>query len=168
MVSIPLSIPADYWQTLQVSKNDIEFLHNFLFESETPMTARELVGILIGERLRVEQESQAKKRKSGGKIYFPKEHYKDGDHLVFPALDWSKGAITSVRPGVNPQYGEFEVLTIEMEDGKSRMFAAGVADHVLNEEPAVDADAGPDPLSIQESFGSELEDRLGTDRKSVV
>ena len=161
MVSIPLSIPADYWQTLQVSKDDIEFLHNYLFESETPMTARELVGVLIEERIRVEQETRAKKRQSDGKMYLPKEHYKDGEHLVFPALDWAKGAITSVRPGVNPQYGDFEVLTVEMEDGQNRMFAAGIADHMLNEEPAVDIDEdGLNPDSIQTKFGTELASRL--------
>lgn len=161
MVSIPLSIPADYWQTLQVSKNDIEFLHNHLFESETPMSARELVGVLIEERIRAEQEAQTKKRKSDGKIYLPKEQYKDGDHLVFPALDWTKGAITSIRPGVNPQYGEFEVLTVELENGQSKMFAAGIADHVLNEEPATDTEEeGLDPNVIQSKFGTELAHRL--------
>lgn len=161
MVSIPLSIPADYWQTLQVSKNDIEFLHNHLFESETPMTARELVSVLIEERISAEQKAQAKKRQSDGKTYLPKEQYKDGDRLVFPALDWTKGAVTAVRPGENPQYGEFDVLTVEMEDGENRMFAAGIADHILNEEPATAADEeGIDPKAIQSKFGTELESRL--------
>ena len=161
MVSIPLSIPADYWRTLQVGKNDIEFLHNHLFESETPMTARELVSVLIEERIRAEQEAQVKKRQSDGKTYLPKEQYKDGDRLVFPALDWAKGAVTGVRPGMNPQYGEFDVLAVAMEDGQSRMFAAGIADHILNEEPATVADeAGLDPKAIQSNFGTELESRL--------
>ena len=75
MVSIPISLPAEYWQTLQISKKDIEFLHNHLFESETPMTARELVGVLIEERVRAEQAAQAKKRQSDGKIYLPKDQY---------------------------------------------------------------------------------------------
>ena len=64
MVSIPLSLPADYWQTLQIDKKDIEFLHNHLFESETPMTGKELVGVLIEERIRAERVAQAKKRQS--------------------------------------------------------------------------------------------------------
>lgn len=161
MVSIPLSIPADYWQTLQVSKNDIEFLHNYLFESETPMTARELVGVLIEERIRTEQEAQAKKRQSEGKMYIPKEKYKDGDHLVFPALDWTKGVIKAVRPGVNPQHGEFDVLTVELEDGQNRMFAAGLADHFLNEEPVIAADEDElDPGQIQSGFGTQIENKL--------
>lgn len=163
MVTIPLSIPADFWQTLQVSKKDIEFLHNYLFESETPMTARELVGVLIEERIRVEQAAQAKKRLSDGKIYLPKERYQDGDRLVFPALDWAKGAITSVRPGMNPQYGEFDVMTVELEDGQSRRFAAGLVDHILNEEPVSAAEEdGLDPKEIQSTFGTELESKLET------
>jgi hypothetical protein len=161
MVSIPLSIPADYWQTLQISKKDIEFLHNHLFESETPMTARELVGVLIEERISVERAAQAKKRQADGKIYLPKEQYKDGDHLVFPALDWAKGAVTAVRPGVNPQYGEFDVLTVELEDGHNRMFASRLVDHVLNEGPAtITEEDALDPKSIQSAFGAELEGKL--------
>ncbi len=161
MVSIPLSIPAEYWQALQINKRDIEFLHNTLFESETPMTARELVGVLIEERVRAEQVSQAKKRQSDGKVYLPKEQYKDGDHLVFPALDWAKGAVSAVRPGVNPQYGDFDVLTVEMENGKSRMFAAGLAEHALNEAPGTDVEEEAfDPKAIQSAYGAEIERKL--------
>ena len=161
MVSIPLSLPAEYWQTLQINKKDIEFLHNYLFESETPMTAGELVGVLIEERIRAEQEAQMKKRQSDGKIYLPKERYADGERLVFPALDWAKGAVTAVRPGVNPQYGEFDVLTVEMENGKSRMFAAGLAEHTLNEQPVSDLETDNfDPESIKSAFGNEIKRKL--------
>ena len=161
MVSIPISIPADYWQTLQISKEDIEFLHTHLFESETPMSAKELVGILIKEHIRAERAAQEKKRKASGKVYLPKEQYKDGDHLMFPKLDWQRGAVTSVRSGVNPQYGEFDVLTVEMEDGENRMFAAGLADHILNEEPAaVVEEDNLDPEAIQSAYGAEIEQNL--------
>ena len=163
MVSIPLSLPAEYWQTLQVNKKDIEFLHNYLFESETPMTTRELVGVLVEERVRAEQAALAKKRKSDGKIYLPKDRYTNGEHLVFPALEWAKGSVLGVRPGVNPQYGDFDVLTVEMENGKSRMFAAGLLEHALNEEPATDVQADNiDPKSIQAAFGPEIEKNLET------
>ncbi len=161
MVSIHFSIPAEYWQALQIDKKDIEFLHNYLFESETPMSAGELVGILIEERIRSEQAAQAKKRKAGGKVYLPKEQYKDGDKLTFPELDWARGSVASVRPGVNPQYGEFDVLTIEMEDGDIRMFAANLPHHILNEEPAaVEDEDRLDPKAIQSAFGAEIEKSL--------
>ncbi len=161
MASIPLSLPADYWQTLQISKKDIESLHNFLFESETPMTARELVGVLIEERIRLERVAQVKRQQSDGKIYLPKEQYKNGDRLIFPALDWAKGAVVAVRPGINPQYGDFDVLTVELENGQSRMFAARLADHALNDEPvAATQEDQLDPKAIQSNFGAELERRL--------
>ena len=161
MASISLSLPADYWQSLRVNKKDIEFLHNFLFESETPMTARELVGVLIEERIKAERAAQAKKRQSSGKVYVPKETYSSGDQLVFPALDWAKGSVTSVRPGVNPQYGDFAVLTVDLENGGSRMFASGLAEHFLNEEPATDIEADNiDPQLIQTAHGGELETKL--------
>ena len=163
MVSIPLSIPAEYWQALQVSKKDIEFLHNHLFESETPMSTKELVGVLIEERIRSEKVAQAKKRQADGKVYLPKEQYKDGDHLTFPSLDWARGAVTSVRPGKNPQYGEFDVLTVELEDGESKMFVAGLADHILNEGPATAVEEDSlDPKAIQSTFGAEIGENLET------
>lgn len=161
MVSIPLSIPADYWQTLQIGKKDIEFLHNYLFESETPMSAKELVGVLIEERIRSEKVSQAKKRQADGKVYLPKEQYKDGDHLSFPALDWARGSVKSVRKGVNPQYGEFDVVTVELEDGEERMFASGIANHILNEQPATaKEEENLDPEAIQSAFGAEITQNL--------
>jgi len=161
MASIPLSLPADYWQTLQINKKDIELLHNYLFESETPMTAKELVAVLIEERIRVERAAQAKKRQSEGKVYLPKEKYSNGDRLIFPALDWARGAVSAVRPGMNPQYSEFAVLTVELEDGQSRMFASGLADHALNEEPVANLEAETfDPKSILSAFGNALESKL--------
>lgn len=161
MVSIPLQIPADYWQTFQVDKADIEYLHNYLFEIETPLTARELVGVFIEERIRAERSAQAKKRQADGKIYLPKEQYKEGDRLTFPALDWAKGTVAAVRSGVNPQYGEFDVLTVDLEDNGNRMFAAGLANHFLNEEPATDTDeANIDPKAIQSNYGNEIEKKL--------
>jgi hypothetical protein len=161
MASTPLKIPADYWQTFQVDKKDIEYLLNYLFESETPMTAKELVGILIEERIRLERIEQAKKRQADGKLYLPKEHYKEGDHLIFPALDWARGTVASVRAGVNPQYGEFDVLTVDLEDSGSCMFAAGLANHILNDETATEVEEDNlEPEVIQNTYGALIEQRL--------
>jgi hypothetical protein len=161
MVTIPLSIPAEYWQSFEVNKTDIEFLHNHLFDCETPMTTRELVGVLIEERIRVEGEAQAKKRKADGKIYLPKESYKTGDRLTFPALDWARGTVKNVRPGANPQYGEFEVLTVDLEESEERLFAAGLPNHILNEEPAPDMEEeNLDPGVIRSAYGAAIEQGL--------
>jgi len=161
MVSSSILIPADYWQTLKINKDDLEFLHNHLFECETPMTAGELVRVLIEEHIRSEREAQTKKRQAGGKVYIPKETYKVGDKLTFPALNWGKGAVTGVRSGVNPQVGEFDVLTVEMDDGEHRMFAASLSKHTLNERSATDTEEDKfDPNEIQSSFGEAIEQSL--------
>jgi flagellar basal body L-ring protein FlgH len=70
MVSDPL-ISTDYWTDLQITQQDVEYLHNHLFELETPLTAGELVTVLIDERIRVERQVVQERRQSGGKTYLP-------------------------------------------------------------------------------------------------
>jgi len=77
-----------------------------------------------------------------------------------------KGSVTGIREGVNPQYGEFDVLTVEMEDKVSKLFAANLSDHVLNEDPSEDPlEHQLDPLEIQENYGAEIESRLEAERR---
>jgi hypothetical protein len=161
MASVPFSLSPDYWQTFSLSKKDLEFLSTYLFENETPLTEKELVPVLVNERIRVEREALVKQQKSLGKVYLPEAHYKSGEKLVFPALDWKKGKVTSLRPGVNPALGEFEVIEVEFEDGSSRLLAANLASHKLNEpvEISID-DQSLNPENILRSHGSELEQKL--------
>jgi len=159
MASEPI-LSSDYWKNLQVEKQDIEFLHNHLFEIETPLSTRELVGVLIRERYRVENLAVQKRRQSGGKMYFPKETYHMGDDLVFPALDWKHGRVTATRVGDNPSLGDFEVLTVQMEEGMERMFASKLADHALNMEPASVEEDEFDPESVFRANGHALDKKL--------
>ena len=110
MTSIPLKLTAQYWQELSVTKHDIEFLQNHLFETEVPLNGRELTAVLIEERLRVERETEAKKQKNLGVAYLPEEDYKIGQTLIFRALGYKQGKVVSIRPGKNPQMGDFDVL----------------------------------------------------------
>ena len=41
----------------------------------------------------------------------PKNRYTVGQTLVFPALEFAVGEVTEVRPGQNPEHGDFEVIT---------------------------------------------------------
>ncbi len=152
---------TDYWQTLQITKKDIEFLHTHLFENETPLTARELTVVLIKERIRIEQEAAASMRRGRGQTYLPKEVYREGDELVFPGLNWAKGRVVAKRAGINPQLGTFDVLSVEMDDGTSRLFASGLANHALNDVPAQDETAASmDPDAVVRDIGVDLEKRL--------
>lgn len=159
MAGEPL-ISSDYWKNLQVTPQDIEFLHNHLFEIETPLTTRELVAVLIHERNRAERLAIQQRRQAGGRVYTPKETFQAGDGIVFPALDWKHGKVTGVRAGNNPDLGEFDVLAVQMEDGDERLFASRLAAHVLNEEPASVEGDDFDPDAILRANGNALDKKL--------
>lgn len=159
MAGEPL-ISSDYWKNLQVTPQDIEFLHNHLFEIETPLTTRELVTVLIHERNRAERLAIQQRRQAGGRVYTPKETFQAGDGIVFPALDWKHGKVTGVRAGNNPDLGEFDVLAVQMEDGDERLFASRLAAHVLNEEPASVEGDDFDPDAILRANGNALDKKL--------
>ena len=161
MVSVPLTLPVDYWKTLKINNKDLDFLHSHLFEIETPLTATELLGEFIGARIKSELDSQSKKMQGQGKVYVPAEHYAKGDKLTFPALDWTEGTVTGVRPGVNPQFNEFEVVTVAMKNGNEQLFAAGLADHDLNNASASESqDKTLNPKHIQSTYGDVLVEKL--------
>lgn len=159
MASDPL-ISSDYWKNLQITSQDIEFLHNHLFETETPLTTRELAVVLIHERNRAEHLAVQQRRQAGGKVYAPKESFQTGDGLVFPALDWKHGKVMNVRAGNNLDLGEFDVLTVQMEDGAEQLFASRLAAHVLNEEPASVERDNFDVDAILRTSGHVLDKRL--------
>src|SRR6476660_3285770 len=159
MVSDPL-ISTDYWTDLQITQQYAEYLHNHLFELETPLTARELVSVLIDERIRLERLAVQARRLNGGKTYLPKESYQVGDELIFPALNWKHGKVTALRSGANPEMGTFDVLTVDMGNGAERLFAANLSNHVLNEEPVTVEEEGFDAAAILNGQGSAIEKKI--------
>ncbi len=159
MAGEPL-ISFDYWKNLQITPQDIEFLHNHLFETETPLTTRGLVAVLIHERNRAERLAIQQRRQAGGRVYTPRESFQAGEGIVFPALDWEHGKVASVRAGNNPDLGEFDVLTVQMEDGDERLFASRLAAHALNEEPVSEKSDDFDPDAILRANGHALDKKL--------
>ncbi len=155
------SLPTDYWTNLQITPKDVENLHTYLFERETPLTARDLVAPFIEARIQSERAISENQQKANGKIFLPKEQYRIGEALVFPALEWKKGKINSVRAGVNPSFGSFDVLTVAMEDGAERLFAANLPSHSLNEAPTVLPEA--EDLNVEtilREHGNSIEKKL--------
>lgn len=159
MASIPVAT-LDTWADLQIVQSDIDYLHNYLFEHETPLTARELVLVLIHERHRARQAAAQEKQNAKGKPYFPKDSHHVGEDLVFPALAWKRGKVVSMREGVNPEIGVFSVLTVEMEDGSRRMFGSGLTHHALNDKPLIAETDGFDAEAILQEFGNDIEKTL--------
>ena len=152
------SLPNEYWLSLQVTPQDVENLHTFLFERETPLTTRDLSVEFLNTRVKAECIAAESKQKAAGKSFFPKEKYQIGDELVFPAVAWKQGKVIVVRAGVNPSVGGFDVLTVAMDDGSERMFAANLESHVLNEAP-ISALENKDinPASILREYGDLIE-----------
>ena len=151
---------STYWEDLQINRQDVEYLHTYLFENETPLTTRELVTIFVNERVRLERLAEQDRRLAGGKTYVPRDMYQVGDSLVFPALNWKHGTVTATRAGQNPEIGEFNVLTIALEDGSERLFAAGLATHALNEQPTEVEPEGFDAQTILKEYGTTIERKL--------
>ena len=160
MINLPLNLPAEYWQNFPITSLDIDYLQNYLFETETPQTPTALTIVLVAERIKIEREAQAKAQKSFGDIYLPKETYKQGQKLFFPAMGMAKGTVSSVRSGNNVDYGPFEVLEVTMEEGHTRLFAASLSDHKLNQSQEEKQDPGSNPQVIMENFGPGLVKKL--------
>jgi hypothetical protein len=159
MVSDPL-ISTDYWTDLQITRQDVEYLHNHLFELETPLTARELVSVFVDERIRAERLATQQRRQAGGKTYLPKESYRVGDDILFPALNWKHGKITGVRAGTNPEIGSFDVLTVDMGNGSERLFASNLPGHTLNDQPETIEEEGFNAEEILRTHASALEKKI--------
>jgi hypothetical protein len=159
MASNPL-ITSEYWTNLQFTRQDVEFLHNYLFEHENPLTARELVSVFIDEHVRAERLATQRQREAGGKTYLPKDSYQVGDDLLFPSLDWKHGRVKAVRAGVNPEIGSFDVLTVDLDGGAERLFASNLAAHNLNDQPVTVEDDEFDTEEIKRLYGSLIEKKL--------
>lgn len=124
---------TEYWQGLTLSPSDIEFLHNLLLDAEQPMSTPALAEVLIGERCRRE-EAELRAELGRGVIYQPKKRFAVGDKIIFPSLDFRLGEVVELRPGQNPEYGAFDVITVDFgPDRRQRSFATGLtAPHKLN------------------------------------
>lgn len=162
MVIAPLSLQKDYWESFELTDQDLEFLYNYLFEAEKSLTLDDLMKALIKERIRQEKELLEKKQTAGGSVYYPKDHYQAGQSVNFPHLEWQTGRVVSVRSGHNPELPPFEVIEVEMENGETHMLAAGLEEHALNKPVEIDAsDPLLDSVHVFNTYGEELAAQLG-------
>lgn len=90
---------------------------------------------------RIERENNTLRREmERSSIYQPKKTFGAGADVLFPALGFVSGKVVAIRPGVNPDLGAFDVVTVEMRDGASRDFAANLlGQHRLNDDAALSA-----------------------------
>jgi hypothetical protein len=126
---------AAFWRDqFEVTASDLDFLYNLLLESQTPKRLSELSVALIQEYMRREN-AKIEAELAKGAVYTPKAHFTVGQTLVFPALEFAAGDVVGVRPGQNPEHGDFEVIKVQFPGSeKPREFAAGLqTEHRLNQ-----------------------------------
>ena len=160
MTNLPLNLPAEYWQNFSVTSKDIDFLQNYLFDTETPQTPLTLTNEMVVERIRFERETQANAQKNRGILYVPREKYQPGQNLVFSIFGFKYGIVKTVRNGNNPEVGSFDVIDVTFEDGTTGLFAGNLAHHKLNLPPEEKSDPESDHAAIMAIYGQGLEKKL--------
>ena len=137
MSTVTYSMGEGYWEAFKIEEDDIEFLYNHLLEIETPLSSNELLDALVEERIKRQRMEIERQRTAGGELYQPKKTFSENEKLIFPALGWKRGEVVHVRPGHNPDLGEFQVIQVAFKDGNQREFAANLPDHKLNQPPKI-------------------------------
>lgn len=128
-----ISLRDDYWETFELKDEDREFIYNYLLEIETPLTSPQLLAAMVNERIRQEKLAIEKQRSAGGEVYTPAKTYSVNQDLVFPVFGWQHARISEIRPGQNPDIGDFQVIQVKFDNQETREFAANIQDHVLNQ-----------------------------------
>ena len=134
MLQRPTQTAAFWRDQFEVTADDTEFLYQLILEKQQPIPLETLATALIEEYLRRENIRIAQEL-SKGAIYMPQQRYKAGEHVVFPALEFAVGEVLQVRPGQNPEHGDFEVIQVRFgEQQKLREFASHLqSPHRLNQ-----------------------------------
>jgi hypothetical protein len=155
----------EYWvRDFSIGRDDLEYIHSLLLEEERPLPIDKLALAVI--RYRVEKETASlQKMLSKGTVYKPADTFGVGEKLVFPALNFATAVVTGVRPGSNPEYGEFHVVQVEFgRSGRQREFASALqTPHPLNEEAnhLLDRDGSIlEPEQLHDRHGGHVQERL--------
>jgi hypothetical protein len=156
-----LALNSNYWEDFKVDEPDLDFLYNFLLEIETPQSTQELLQALVKERIQIEKEKLENPSQPEGIIYLPKEHYKVGDRVIFPSIEWKKGTVKSIKPASNPEYPQFDVIEVAFSPDIKMSFASGLEEHKLNKPLEINKDdPGLNMDSVLRTHQGSLNERL--------
>ena len=134
MTVSPKNNNASYWDSFAIGPEDLQYLTNHLFETEEPLSIRDLSQVLVNRRLNKLAEEEASRKAEAGFTYLPGKSFQPGDKLNFPELDEVTGIVTTIREGDNPGLGDFQVIKVELEDGSIKEFATEMQSHKLNQK----------------------------------
>ena len=131
-----LSLNGTKWGDLSFLPEDVNPLFHYLLDLGRPASRFELAGFVLEKKLQQIRE-QHEKQQASLRLYKPKDHYKPGDRVQFPALGGLQGDVIAVRRGHNPAYDDFDVFQVKFSSGKIREFAAGLTEHILNKNDGI-------------------------------
>jgi len=145
-----------FWRDeFEVTPEDLNVASGAILEAGEPQSLTSLASAVMIRRLGKERESVAHKVTSG-EIYQPKMTYEVGQTLVFSALDYASGQVTSIRDGKNPKYGEFQVIRVAFQDCGEREYACALdVPHPLNrpvEELLGDGDPNLNDTDVVDAY----------------
>lgn len=120
-------------RNFSVEPEDVDYLLNILLEKETPLSSRELATLLVERKLAAEAQA-FHEQYAGATLYDPARRYEVGERIIFPSQGHAIATVSAVRPGDNPEHGDFSVISVEFPDAPApREFAAELrAAHKLN------------------------------------
>ncbi len=124
---------AEYWQKqFQVTSQDIEAIYQQIIEQNQAVKLEDIAVALVQRHCDAE-ELASRSELQEGKLYEPKGSFAVDETLIFPALEYAVGKVTASRPGRHPDFGSFNVITVDFGSGDNREFAANFThDHPLN------------------------------------
>lgn len=159
--------PIHQWvEHFTVTAADLEYLTNMLLEKETPMSTREFALALIQQRID-EETSTLQERYKDAAFYNPSHSYREGQRLIFSQMDYATARVVGLRPGDNPEYGDFSVITVlfdeeQTDEKKQRDFATELGlPHRLSAEQSDQ----PLPGAISSASAEEI---LAADENKVL
>jgi hypothetical protein len=157
-------IPVHHWaRNFTVEHEDIDFLTGLLLEHERPLRTEALARALIEERL-AQEAAAVQEHFKDARFYNPAHSYESGQKVIFPEFDYAIANIVHVRPGNNPEYGEFNVIGVQFDDDNSqkvREFATDLATpHLLSEQ---DVETYASHLTAGELTADEILETVGDD-----
>lgn len=137
-----------FWRNeYEVTEGDLDLITGLILDEGKPQPLSALVSTVIQRRCHREKEAASIHAKSG-QIYQPKGQFPVGQRLVFTALDYAVGRVTTVRPGNNPKFGPFAVAGVAFDgDTAEREFAV--------------------ELDIAHPLNRPVEELLGTDDETI-
>lgn len=152
---------GERWKNIKITQEDLQDILTYLFEIETPLTIDSLAQILVKNRFEREKAEVEAKLKKLGKLYIPKNHYSVSEQVTFPHLNWKSGVVNAVRPGVNPEFGTFNVISVDFGNNEVREFASDLVDHTLNQKQfQLKTDSDEETETVLQIYGSEIKKKL--------